>query len=486
MSWSKLALILMIAASASAEEIQTSFAGKLRGEIGAHRVAARRYVSAKEIGETLGAAVYWYPVAGRVQMSFAGRSIGFMLDSEEANAAEKRFRLEGPVVTRAGQALIPLSFFLSREFSEWSRLKVEFNPKTGLLSADRMGTVGTVRHFSYGSRSRLLVELAENITFTSARKGRSSFEVSIPGGVIESSESAEIRDGFVASYALRQEAHQARLSVKLQEPSASWKITEMRDPRRIAIDIIADKPAAPARPAAKRRIVIDAGHGGRDSGATGRRGTYEKDINILASKELAGLLGQENVFDVLLTRKDDTLVALADRSRLANEFEADLFISLHCNASSNRRDSGFEIYFLSEKASDPEAERLAEFENSVLKYETKADPSGSASAILVAMTKTEHINEAAELSGLLARAIGRRTDLVNRGVKQADFYVLRGTNAPAVLVEMAYVSHSQDETKLESKRYRRRIVDGVYAGILDYARRRDWLGKAEGGHAPAR
>ena len=124
---------------------------------------------------------------------------------------------------------------------------------------------------------------------------------------------------------------------------------------------IAPAPAAATPPVVtmagkpKRRIVIDAGHGGKDSGAVGRRGTYEKDINLAAALELAKLLRQEEAFDVLLTRTDDTFVPLGDRSRMANEFNADLFISLHCNASTNKRESGFEVYFLSEQASDPEA-----------------------------------------------------------------------------------------------------------------------------------
>jgi N-acetylmuramoyl-L-alanine amidase len=229
--------------------------------------------------------------------------------------------------------------------------------------------------------------------------------------------------------------------------------------------------------AERRRIVIDAGHGGKDSGATGRRGTLEKDINLAAAKELAKLLRQEKVFDVVLTRDDDTFVPLDERSRIANEGQADLFVSLHCNAHRSPKENGYEVYFMSEKATDPEAERLAQFENSSLKLEGKTDADAQADLILHAMTKTESINAASELAALVSRDLRKRVDLAPRGVKQAGFYVLRGTDAPAILVEMAFVTNRRDEAKLGSKRYRSRVVDGIYAGLVDFAKRQGWLEK---------
>jgi N-acetylmuramoyl-L-alanine amidase len=219
------------------------------------------------------------------------------------------------------------------------------------------------------------------------------------------------------------------------------------------------------------RIAIDAGHGGKDGGAVGRRGTLEKDINLKAAEELAGLLRQEGMFEVFLTRSDDTFVKLGQRSQLANKSNADLFVSIHCNAHTSRKESGFEIYFLSERASDPEAERLAEFENSVLALEGDEDLEGGAASVLYALAKTEFINDAAELAGLMTQSLARRVDLPNRGVRQAAFYVLRGTNSPAVLVEMGFLSNARDEAKLQSRKYRSKIVAGLYAGIVEFAKR---------------
>ena len=322
--------------------------------------------------------------------------------------------------------------------------------------------------------------------------------MNIPFGVIESADEASVDDGLVAGYTLRQDARAAVWTVRLAKPGLKWRLRELDSPRRLALEVSAADPAAvisgradeeaeakastaaaaaPAAGPVRRRIVIDAGHGGKDGGATGRRGLAEKDINLSAAKELAKLLEQEKVFEVVMTRDDDTFVPLDERSRIANEGKADLFISLHCNAHRNSKETGYEVYFMSEKASDPEAERLAQFENSSLELEGKAPADAEADLILHIMGKTESINAAAEFAALVDRSLRRRVDLAPRGVRQAGFYVLRGTDAPALLIEMAFLSNRKDEAKLENRRYRSRIVDGVYAGLVDYAKRKGWLEK---------
>ncbi|TBR21769.1 N-acetylmuramoyl-L-alanine amidase, partial [bacterium] len=245
----------------------------------------------------------------------------------------------------------------------------------------------------------------------------------------------------------------------------------------------AKEPVAPvpakAKPAekARYRIAVDAGHGGKDAGATGRRGTLEKDINLYAALELAKLLEEEGRFEVMLVRQDDTFVKLGERSKMANEAHADLFVSLHSNAHPSRAESGYEVYFLSERASDPEAERLAEFENSVLALETSPGQADEAEGILFQLARTEFMNDAGELAGLVAKNLATRVDLGNRGVKQAAFYVLRGAAAPAILVEMGFLSNERDEAKLESAKYRRRLVEGLYAGIVEFYNRRSEGGR---------
>lgn len=494
-------VLLTLASALGAEEISVSLAGKPRDGVSAYKVGEAYFLDAKQAGELYGGQVYWYPVSGRLQISFRGRAIQFLIDSQTANLDGKPFKMDAAVMLRTSQAYIPLSFFQSEEFSAFAGMESAFNPKTEFLSVDRRSSVGSVRWFSYKDATRLILPLDKRTSFVTAARGVGGVEVAFPYGTIAAAEQAEIGDGIVDQYSLHQQANSAKLSIKFADSDVHWRARELSDPRRLVVDLYRGQapsiPAEPSLPAAvpaaapvpassapvaalpkeaktKRRIVIDAGHGGKDPGATGRGGTLEKDINLLAALELAKLLKSEGTFDVMLTRNDDTFVPLAERSRKANDFGADLFISLHCNASTSPSENGFEVYFLSEKASDPAAQKLADYENSVVELEGNAASDQQADMILGELSKTENINASSEWAALLAKDLDRRVDIADHGVKQAGFYVLRGTHAPAVLFEMAYISNKKDEAKLHSKAVRGRIVDGVYAGILDYAKREGW------------
>lgn len=491
----------------ASQALQVIVSGQPRAPIAVQRVDGRMFINAKQAGEAYGGQVYWYPISGRVLLSFHGRRVQFVVGSSQVQLGERSVALEGAVVLRASQAYAPLSFFLGEDFTTLSGLESQFDEAAMLLTVDRHCNVGPARWFSYQNSTRLVMELKKPLTHTAGDRAGSGLEVTIPFGVIDAPEKASVEDGLIERYSLSQDVATARLSVRFAKRGLKWRVRELDAPRRLAVEVSAadfeatssqmptsippaqapastaamptpavTEPTAPAPQArAKRRIIIDAGHGGKDGGALGTRSTREKDINLAAAKELASLLGEENLFDVVMTRPDDTFIPLAERSRIANDGKADLFVSLHCNAHRNKRERGFEVYFLSENASDPEAERLAQVENSVVALEGKTPADEEAALILRAMSKTENINDSSELAALISRSLSRRTDLSVRGVKQAGFFVLRGTDAPAVLVEMAFLTNRDDEAKLKTARYRRRLVDGVYAGILEHAKRRHWL-----------
>ncbi|MBI4376195.1 MAG: N-acetylmuramoyl-L-alanine amidase [Elusimicrobia bacterium] len=485
------------------DQVSAIVSDRYYGSVSVYRVADRVYLDAKEAGPLYGGQVYWYPVSGKVQINLRGKALQFLVDSDTVQVGEKIVKLEAPVIVRTSRAFIPLTFFLTPEFSAWAGMESSYRAGTRLLSVERRSSVGSVRWFSYPGFTRITLELAPEISYGASGRGVGGLELSFPLGRIPSSEMSTIGDGLVSGYTLSQGRNAAKLAVRVGGPDVKWRVQELSQPRRVAVDFYRDEEmlsaglpavqaaiparmsAKPAKPASSpvaarvaRRIMIDPGHGGNDPGAIGPRGSYEKDVNLAFAQELAELLRQEKAFEVKLTREDDTFIPLAERSQMANEFGADLFISLHCNASKGGRDSGFEVYFLSEKASDPEAEQLAAFENSVLELEGKTVPDISAELILGELTKTENINAASELAGLMVRQLGQRVDIPNRGVRQAAFYVLRGTHAPAVLVETAYITHHRDEARLGSRRFRRKLTDGIYAGILDFAKRQGWTAPA--------
>ncbi|MCL1901841.1 MAG: N-acetylmuramoyl-L-alanine amidase, partial [Firmicutes bacterium] len=224
----------------------------------------------------------------------------------------------------------------------------------------------------------------------------------------------------------------------------------------------------------KRIIVVDAGHGGEDPGAVGPNGTREKNINLSIAHELAKILRNDTDYEVIMTRGDDTFIPLVERTKIANDNKADLFVSIHCNANFNKSATGFEIYFLSEKATDEQSAATARLENSVIELEGK--PSKKRSMLqdmLWSMMVNEYINESSELGSFIAGETPGRLKIPNRGVRQANFYVLRGAQMPAVLVESAFISNYSDESKLNRKNFQVATADSIYEGIKKYYARKD-------------
>ncbi|HBU69685.1 MAG TPA: hypothetical protein DEE98_04805 [Elusimicrobia bacterium] len=221
-------------------------------------------------------------------------------------------------------------------------------------------------------------------------------------------------------------------------------------------------------------LVLDAGHGGDDPGAVGRNGTKEKDVNLQIVLELGKLFRESGKYDIYLTRQDDTFIPLVDRTNIANEKMADMFISIHCNASMNKNSGGFEVYFLNENASDSEAAATAVLENSVVNLEKRPNKKQQKLQMLLwSLVVNEFINESSELCCFIAEDVTKRIKIENRGVKQAGFYVLRGAQMPAVLVECAFISHAGEESKLKSRNFQRKIADSIFTAVNKYEARKD-------------
>jgi N-acetylmuramoyl-L-alanine amidase len=228
-----------------------------------------------------------------------------------------------------------------------------------------------------------------------------------------------------------------------------------------------------ASPHAIRRIVIDPGHGGKDPGTVGSHGIEEKTINLQVAQELAEVLRDTYNYEVLLTRMDDTFMPLEERSRLANAQNADLFISIHCNASLSAKLKGFEVYFVSEKASDPHADAVARLENASLALEGKPVPTPrQVAAVLRSLVKTANLNEASALGSLIDKHLGERLSEPSLGVKQAAFYVLRGAEMPAVLIETGFLSNAEEERLLQDPPFRQKLIAGIAAGVAAYDERK--------------
>jgi N-acetylmuramoyl-L-alanine amidase len=219
-----------------------------------------------------------------------------------------------------------------------------------------------------------------------------------------------------------------------------------------------------------KKIVIDAGHGGNDPGAIGRSGLREKDVALDVAKRLSLALREEG-FQVVMTRASDRFVSLGARVRATNSADADLFISIHANANRVRSLNGFEVYYISPSVGDPQRALATAREASLdLDRACFAAQSLSLRATLWDMIYTSNRAESINLGRSICKVVGRDLDVRVIGIKDARFYVLKGAQIPAILVEIGFLSNSTEERMLKNSYYRQRIVECLKEGIEDYGR----------------
>ena len=215
-------------------------------------------------------------------------------------------------------------------------------------------------------------------------------------------------------------------------------------------------------------VVIDPGHGGKDPGAIGVNGTFEKDINLLFAKIIKSVLSSNNI-KVKLTRIDDRYLYLRERINFAEKAKADLFISIHADASKNRNASGFSIFSLSNKASDNEARELAQRENKSdfiggLKIR-HSDPLIKDNLIKIFQRQT--MNESSKIANIVIRNI-KKLSIKNRGHRNAGFVVLKSLTTPSILVELGFITNKKEEKLLNNKRYLTKISKIISLSIFNY------------------
>ena len=239
---------------------------------------------------------------------------------------------------------------------------------------------------------------------------------------------------------------------------------------------VAQQPVYRKQPV-RKTVVIDAGHGGPDRGMSGPIGTpawfVEKDVTLSVAQKLATVLRARGV-DVLMTRTTDTLIALADRGKIANSNHGDVFISIHVNApgyntAAAAREHGFETYFLAEAKTEDER-RVQDMENESVKFETGANaPKGDPlSFIITDMAQNEHLRESSDLALTIQNGLIDVHPGPNRGVQQANFAVLRGSYMPAVLVEIGFGSNQSEATYLSDQDNQRALARNIAQSVLDY------------------
>jgi N-acetylmuramoyl-L-alanine amidase len=229
-------------------------------------------------------------------------------------------------------------------------------------------------------------------------------------------------------------------------------------------------PEPPPSAQTRRLVVIDAGHGGVDPGAVGPNGTREKMVTLAVARRVAELLRDDPRFEVRMTRDRDTLIALRDRGRFANQWRDEgqpaLFLSIHCNAHTSRAETGYETYFLSE-ARTADARRVQQMEDAAAQYEERPRGTGL-DFILSDLRQNQYLRESSDWAQMIQNRLREVHPGPNRGVKQAGFAVLVGAFMPAVLVEIGFISNRAEESMLADAQQQETIARQLAAGVRDF------------------
>jgi N-acetylmuramoyl-L-alanine amidase len=229
--------------------------------------------------------------------------------------------------------------------------------------------------------------------------------------------------------------------------------------------------SAPVPALVQRAVVIDPGHGGDETGAIGPGNVIEKEVTLDIATRLAAILGRDPSVRPVLTRTNDTIVALDERAAIANHEKASVFLSIHANSSRASGAHGSETYYLSLGATDSVSAAVAHDEN------TAAAPGGAAPPppapadldfILWDMAQSAHLKESAALAESIQNELNALLQTENRGIKQAPFRVLVGATMPAVLVETAFISNGEEAKKLATPEFRQSIAEAIARAVASF------------------
>lgn len=339
--------------------------------------------------------------------------------------------------------------------------------------------VKDIRSWSSENYTRVVVDLTNTVEFSKNRLSnpdRLYFDVKDAHISKEINTSIPVGDGILKTVRASQfNKTTVRVVLDLDEIS-DYQTFIFDDPARLVIDVYG-KTRTAAKPdmnIVKRMIVLDPGHGGHDPGAVGPKNLYEKDVVLDIALKLKKVLMEDPFNEVFLTRERDIFIPLEERTAMANRKNADLFVSIHANASPRREARGIETYLLNWN-DDEEAIRVAARENAISLKKMRAM---NRQVDIVDVIKSDLIrenkrDESIKLANYIQRSLISNLDsdtkhVLNLGVKQALFYVLFGAKMPSVLVEVSFISNPEEERLLSNDAYRTEIAKGIAKGLNTY------------------
>src|SRR5882672_2285816 len=451
----------------------------------------RPYVELRRVAASLQTKLDATPASTRAHLRTRDKTVTFTRNWSRVLVNGKPVMLDAPVRVKQGVWLVPESFVGRIVPTLVAGAPADAAPVRTVAAAVEV-TLEDVRVRSYPSFTRIVVETSAAVPHRIESSGPREARVRLLG-LGNGAQVQGIHDGLIAEVRLERAGADGLLRVVFEGAAGTIRPTTLADPPRLVLDV-----ARPAEPTIRegreqigplKMIVLDAGHGGHDSGATGPTGLMEKDLVLDVTRRVTKLVEARLGIKVRLTRDADHFVTLRDRTSYANRERADLFVSIHANAHREAAADGVETYFLSSEATDSAARQVAALENGVVQLE---QPAGRTSgqmdivkAILWDLAQSEFQLESSRLAEVVHDSMTQTLRISNRGVKQAGFYVLGGAAMPAILIEIGFVTNPREEKRLKDTRYRDEIARAILTGLAEYKRNWDERTRAAADPPPA-
>jgi len=449
------------------------------------------YISVEDFAQAMHYGLYSNEEKKKCVLYIAKDRITFTADNTFIKVNDEMVQVPLGAIWHEGEVWAPLTYFVP-VLSKYSAMFLRFNESKQKLSVEandinisgvqvlekENGTLIRVSATQEFSEKDIVLDIRYNHFHIDVYGGKINPDrfATIPGaGVISKVEGIQL--GETASLVFKLKGKIISRDLVLDEDSNDFYVNLRTQESLTQEESDHDKIKKELEAQRKRwmidTIVLDAGHGGKDPGAIGYRKSKEKDLVLPITLQLGKLINK-NMPDVrvVYTRQKDVFIPLWKRTKIANDVDAKLFISVHCNSNNSRRPSGFETYFLSSEK-DEKAKGVVLKENSAIEFEDKKDQQRyeGLNFILATMLQSVNVKRSQFLATNIQTSLEsklKKLGMSNRGVKQGPFWVLVGATMPNVLVESGYLSNSHEEKLLKEKTTQRKIAEGIFAGIKKY------------------
>jgi N-acetylmuramoyl-L-alanine amidase len=471
--------ILLFALSAEAQEAKiTIFEGAQKTQIQLQTIEGSPYIRLTDLQQPFGLA--FNPIAGNQSLSVAAGEHSIILSANRAlvSVDGKLISLSQPVYVVQGEWFAPLDF-ISKVIKNISDKRVLWlESSRSLILGDVLPNQVALKYSIEQDHSRIVLQSVRPIGYTINFQNHVLSITPQSEDFVAGFQSTDFTDGILKKLTLAGKT----IQIQTDQNYGSYKSFELVEPARLVIDFYRKTETAaqtelpptktpeattllPSTVPQKHVIVIDPGHGGSETGAVGPDGTNEKDVVLGIARKLKSVL-ENSGNRVILTRDGDQQIALDDRTALANNNKADLFISIHANATLRGYGKGAETYYLSTKATDDEARNLAAVENNAIGLNQEASGVGNdLKLILWDMAQTEYLSESSQLAEMVQKEMNETLGVTNRGIKQAPFRVLMGATMPAVLIEIGFINNPAEEKMMKDSEYQLKIAKAIFRSV---------------------